>query len=67
MANLGVVVGIFLLVIEIRQNQTLLEQDQQLAVLDALTTDIQQFHDWREMLVQDEDILRIWSEGVQGN
>jgi len=39
-ANIGVVIGIFVLVWEVRQNQEILEQYHQMNLLSARTTDI---------------------------
>ena len=65
-ANFGVVVGIFVLVVEVRQNQAVLEQTQQMNLLTARNADIQQYHQWRAMLAQDEQLVQIWLDGVDG-
>ncbi len=65
-ANIGVVVGIFVLVVEVRQNQIILQQNQQISILDSLNTDVQHFHDWRELMIQDEEVAQIWMNGLSG-
>lgn len=65
-ANFGVVVGIFVLAVEVRQNQDILEETQEMNLLTARTSDIQQYHEWRAMLIQDEELIQIWLDGVEG-
>ena len=65
-ANFGVVAGIFFLAIEVRQNQEILEFDQQLAILNARATDVQQFQSIRLAKVESEDVTEIWLKGFAG-
>ena len=66
MANFGVLIGIFVLAVEVRQNQDILEETQEMNLLTARTSDIQQYHDWRAMLIQDEQLIQLWLDGVEG-
>lgn len=65
-ANFGVVIGIFVLVFELRQNQAILDQNQQMNLLTARIADIQQYHEFRRMLIQDEEIMQLWLDGLHG-
>lgn len=65
-ANFGVLIGIFVLAVEVRQNQEILEEEQEMNLLTARTSDIQQYHDWRAMLIQDEELVQLWLDGVEG-
>jgi len=65
-ANFGVLIGIIVLAVEVRQNQLILEETQEMNLLSARTSDIQQYHDWRAMLIQDEELIKIWLDGVDG-
>lgn len=65
-ANLGVVVGIFFLAFEVRQNQEILEQNHQMNLLTARNNDIQQYHEWRRVLIQDKAVAQLWMSGSAG-
>lgn len=65
-ANLGVLVGILLLVIELRQNQQLLELDQRLSILDSESLEVARFTDLRMLRIQDREVARIWTDGAAG-
>jgi hypothetical protein len=65
-ANVGVLIGIFVLVFELRQNQAMLEQEQRMNLLTARVADIQQHQDFRWMLVQDTELLQLWMDGMDG-
>ncbi len=63
LANVAVFASIMFLAIEIRQNQTSIEESNRLAVLDARELEVEQFNDFRSMLLQDPDLIRIWNDG----
>lgn len=65
-ANIGVVIGIFILIVEVRQNQLILEETQEMNLVTARNSDMQQYHDWRSMLIQDEELVKIWIDGIEG-
>ena len=73
LANFGVVAGLIFLVIEIRQNQTLLEQnqqtmlrDQELQILSATQSEVETFNDLRAQIYLDEELSKLWLEGQSG-
>jgi len=65
-ANLGVVVGIFALVFELRQNQSMLEQEHRMNLVTARIADIQLYQDFRWTLVQDKELMQLWIDGLDG-
>jgi len=65
-ANVGVLIGIFVLVVELQQNQEMFEQEQQMNLLTARIADIQQYQEFRWMLVQDTELLQVWMDGLDG-
>ena len=66
LANMGVVVGIFALVFELRQNQAMLDQEHEMNLLTARIADIQLYQDFRWVLAQDEELMQIWLDGLDG-
>ena len=73
LANFGVVAGLIFLAIEIRQNQTLLEQnqqtilrDQELQILSATQSEVEMFNDLRAQIYLDEELAKLWLEGRSG-
>ena len=73
LANFGVVAGIVFLAVEIRQNQTLLEQnhqtmlrDQELEILNATHLEVDQFNDLRAQIYLNEEISELWLNGRSG-
>lgn len=73
LANFGVVAGIILLAVEIRQNQVLLEQnhetmlrDQELEILNATQREVEQFNELRAQIYTSEELSRLWLEGRSG-
>ena len=73
LANFGVVAGLVFLVIEIRQNQTLLEQnqqtmlrDQELQILSATQSEMEAFNDLRAQIYLDKELSKLWLEGRSG-
>ena len=65
-ANLGVVIGIFVLVFELRQNQSMLDQEHEMNLLTARIADIQLYQDFRWVLAQDKELMQIWLDGLDG-
>ncbi len=65
--NLGVIGGIVFLAIEIGQNQASLEQANRINVLDARTTEVQQYNDFRIVVAQDKELSEIWTKGLSGD
>ena len=65
-ANVGVLAGILLLVIEVRQNQTLLELDQKLSIADSDSIEVERFRELVSLRVQDREVAQIWSDGMAG-
>jgi hypothetical protein len=73
LANFGVVAGLIFLAIEIRQNQTLLEQnqqamlrDQELQILSATQSEVETFNDLRAQIYLNEELSKLWLEGRSG-
>ncbi len=65
--NLGVIGGIVFLAIEIGQNQASLEQANRINVLDARTTEVQHYNDFRIVVAQDKELSEIWTKGNSGD
>ena len=65
-ANLGVLAGILLLVIEVRQNQEILELDQKLSILDSESMEVERFRELATLQIQDADVARIVADGRAG-
>ncbi len=66
-ANFGVIGGIVFLAIEIGQNQASLEQSNRIDLLAARATEVQQYNDFRSVLVQDQELTEIWAKGRAGD
>ena len=73
LANFGVVAGIIFLAVEIRQNQTLLEQnhrtmlrDQELEILNATHLEVEQFNDLRAQIYLNKEVSELWLNGRSG-
>jgi hypothetical protein len=72
-ANLGVVAGIFLLAVEIRQNQELLDRNYELAELeyelqiaDGLIGISDAVNEHRFLIADSGELAQIWLDGTQG-
>ena len=65
-ANLGVLAGIFLLVVEVRQNQEILELDQKLSILDSESLEVARFRELSILRIQDKEVAQIWADGRAG-
>jgi hypothetical protein len=73
LANFGVVAGIVFLAIEVRQNQAILEQGQELMerdfalqVIDGLRLIADSADDKRILRIQSEEITQLWLDGLKG-
>jgi len=65
LANVGVVAGIVFLAVEIRQNQTAIEESNRINLVEARRSEIDQFNEHRALLIQNDN-PRIWLEGLAG-
>ena len=65
-ANIGVLVGIIFLAIEIGQNQSTLEEANRINFLEARATELDQYNSFRALVAQDEQLSKIWFEGLAG-
>lgn len=63
---MGVLVGIFLLIIELRQNQEIIELDQKVTMLDSSHIDVSRFADWRAKFINDPDTAKLFLDGTSG-
>ena len=63
-ANIAVFASIMFLAIEIRQNQTAIEESNRLSILDARAIEVDQFNAFRASIVEDRDLARIWTDGL---
>lgn len=64
--NLAVLVGILLILVELKQNQEGLALDQTLALLDSQQTDFSSFSELRNLVIQDPDFAEVWLAGSKG-
>ena len=64
--NMAVVAGIFLLVVELRQNQESLELDSRLAALESSHLDVSRFTEWRANFINDPQTTKLFLDGVAG-
>ena len=65
-ANIGVVAGIILLAVEVRQNQAVLEQTRDSLLLDSSHLDVSRFTDWRTQQIADREVAQLFLEKVRG-
>jgi hypothetical protein len=65
-ANIGVIGGIIFLAIEIGQNRESLDQANRLSLLDARTTEVEQYNEFRNLLAQDKELSDLWVKGRSG-
>ena len=66
LANFGVIAGVIFLAVEVRQNQITLEESNQFNFLQMRATSLETFNDFRALVVQDEDVSRLWFDGLAG-
>jgi len=66
LANFGVIAGIIFLAVELRQNQTSLDEANVLNRADSATEALQYFNEVRALLAQDEKLSAIWLSGKAG-
>lgn len=65
-ANIGVIGGIIFLAVEIGQNRESLDQANKLSLIDARTTEVEQYNEFRSLLAQDKELSDIWVRGQNG-
>lgn len=63
-ANIAVFASIMFLAVEIRQNQVSIDEANQLSKLDARVIEIEQFNNFRNGLIEDPVLLKIWNTGL---
>ena len=63
-ANVAVFASIMFLAVEIRQNQVSIDEANQLSRLDARVIEIDQFNNFRNTLIEEPELLRIWNDGL---
>jgi hypothetical protein len=66
-ANIGVLAGIVFLAVEIRQNDATLRESNTINILDARALELQQYNEFRALLVQTPDLLELWTAGLNGD
>ena len=64
--NIAVVAGIFLLVVELRQNQESMAMEAQRAALESSHLDVSRFTDWRAKFINDPETTELFLSGVAG-
>ena len=62
LSNIGVIAGLVFLGVEVGQNQAALEQANTINRQAVLNTAVESYNTWRTLLIQDEELNRIWSE-----
>lgn len=65
-ANIGVIAGILLLAVEIRQNQAVLEQTRDSLLLDSSHLDVSRFTDWRSQQIANKEVAELFLEKAGG-
>jgi hypothetical protein len=65
-ANIGVIGGVIFLAIEIGQNRESLDQANRLSLLEARTTEVEHYNEFRNLLAQDKELSDIWLKGRKG-
>jgi len=66
LANIGILVSIVFLAIEIGQNQETLEEQNTLTKLSGRDAAIDRFGEWRRLLLQNPELHRVWLRGLEG-
>ena len=66
LANIGILVSIVFLAIEIGQNQETLEEQNTLAMLSGRDAAIDRFGEWRRLMLQNPELHRVWLRGLEG-
>jgi len=61
-ANIGVIMGIVFLAIEINQNQTALEEQNMLTRLSARESNTEMLGEFRYLLLENPDLLQVWEK-----
>lgn len=66
LTNIAVLVGVILLIFELRQNHEILELDHKLAVLEASHLDVARFTAWRQEIISDHEVADLFIRGSAG-
>lgn len=64
--NVAVLVGLLLILIELKQNQEGLALDRTIALLDSQQADFSSFSDLRNLAIQDPEFAQLWLDGASG-
>jgi len=65
-SNMGVIASIVLLAIELHQNDATLKEMNRISVLDARALELQQYNDFRTMLVETPGLQELWTRALNG-
>lgn len=66
LTNLAVLVGLLLIVVELRQNEESIELDRRLALIDSTHNDFSSFGDLRQLVIADPSIAELYIRGGNG-
>ena len=66
LANLGVILGIIFLALEVRQNEETLRLQYELALLDSNSLEVSRFSELRRLWLQNPELLKIYQDGMAG-
>ncbi len=66
LANIGILVSIVFLAIEISQNQATLEEQNTLNLLTGRDAALASFRDWRRLLLENPELDQVWDKGLAG-
>ncbi|MEO0574487.1 MAG: hypothetical protein AAF004_03425 [Pseudomonadota bacterium] len=64
--NLAVLVGILLILVELKQNQEVLELEQTLALLESQQADFEAFREQRNQVIEDPELAQLVLDGASG-
>ena len=64
--NLAVLVGLILIVVELKQNQDTLELEQELALLESQQTDFNALSELRNLVIEDPELTQLMLTGISG-
>jgi hypothetical protein len=65
-ANFGVIAGILILAVEVRQNQQSLDEANVLNRLSASAATLDSYDRFRTMLIENKEVAQIWERGLNG-
>jgi hypothetical protein len=64
LANIGVMVGLVFLAAEVSQNQATLEEQTRLNSLTGRDAAVENFNEFRTLLLENPDLMQIWNRGT---